>query len=128
MQPQVLILDEPAAGLDPKGRDDLLSYVKEMHKAGMTVVLVSHNMEDVARLCQRLLVLNKGHLAADGAPREVFSRADFISEVGLRAPDVVSLMEKLKARGWNVRTDVVNVEEAFREVTRELGAKGVQAQ
>ncbi len=126
MEPQVLILDEPAAGLDPRGRDELLSHVQRMHKSGMTVVLVSHNMEDVARLCQRLLVLNKGRLVADGAPREIFSRAEFISEVGLRAPDVVALMERLRERGWRVRTDVVSVEEAFAEITRELGAKGAE--
>jgi len=121
MQPQVLVLDEPAAGLDPKGRNDILSYVTNMHKSGMTVILVSHNMEDVARLCQRLLVLNKGKLVADGSPREIFSRADFIAEVGLRAPDVVALMEKLRERGFSVRTDVINVDEAFAEITRELG-------
>ncbi len=128
MEPKVLVLDEPAAGLDPKGRDDILSYVTDMHRSGMTVILVSHNMEDVARLCQRLLVLNKGRLVADGTPRSIFSKADFIAEVGLRAPDVVSLMEKLKSRGWHVRTDVVNAEEAFLEISRELGSKaeGVQ--
>lgn len=126
MQPKVLVLDEPAAGLDPKGRDDILSYVTDMHRGGMTVILVSHNMEDVARLCQRLLVLNKGSLVADGAPREIFSKADFIAEVGLRVPDVVALMERLRERGWAVRTDVVNAEEAFSEISRELGTKGVE--
>lgn len=126
MEPQVLILDEPAAGLDPKGRDELLSHVQRMHAGGMTVILVSHNMEDVARLCERLLVLNQGRLVADGAPRDIFSKADFISEVGLRAPDVVALMESLRGRGWAVRTDVVNVEEAFKEITRELSAKGAE--
>ena len=123
MKPQVLVLDEPAAGLDPKGRDEVLGHVKRMHESGMTVILVSHNMEDVARLCQRLLVLHKGRLVADGTPREIFSKADFISEVGLRPPDVVSLMEKLRERGWSVRTDVVNVEEAFDEILRELRRK-----
>jgi energy-coupling factor transport system ATP-binding protein len=130
MKPQVLILDEPAAGLDPRGRDELLSNVQDMHRSGMTVILVSHNMEDVARLCERLLVLNAGRLVADGSPREIFSKVDFISEVGLRAPDVVALMERLRGRGWQVRTDVVNVEEAFGEITRELGRapadKGVE--
>ncbi len=121
MEPQVLILDEPAAGLDPKGRDEVLSHVQDVHQSGMTVILVSHNMEDVARLCERLLVLDGGRLVADGTPREIFSRADFISEVGLRAPDVVALMERLRERGWPVRTDVVSVEEAFKEIARELG-------
>ena len=122
MKPRVLVLDEPAAGLDPRGRDEVLGHVKRMHESGMTVILVSHNMEDVARLCQRLLVLHRGRLVADGTPREVFSKADFISEVGLRPPDVVSLMEKLREKGWSVRTDVVDVEEAFHEIVRELQA------
>lgn len=137
MKPEVLVLDEPAAGLDPRGRDEVLHNVEAMHESGMTVILVSHNMEDVARLCDRLLVLNAGKLVADGSPREIFSRADFIAEVGLRAPDVVVLMERLRERGWAVRSDVVNVEEAYAEVVRELGgrpkggaggAKGVGAQ
>ncbi len=91
------------------------------------MILVSHNMEDVARLCQRLLVLNKGRLVADGTPREIFSRAEFIAQVGLRAPDVVTLMERLRERWFNVRTDIVNVEEAFAEITRELGGKRAAA-
>ena len=128
MKPKVLVLDEPAAGLDPRGRDEVLTHVKRMHESGMTVILVSHNMEDVARLCQRLLVLHNGSLVADGTPREIFSKAEFISEVGLRAPDVVSLMEKLREKGWSVRTDVVNVEEAFEEIVRELKvSKGASA-
>ncbi|HHX27643.1 MAG: energy-coupling factor transporter ATPase [Bacillota bacterium] len=121
MKPEVLILDEPAAGLDPRGRDGILSRIQEMHRGGMTVILVSHNMEDVARLCGRLLVLNKGELVADGTPREVFSRNEFVKKIGLRAPDVVNLMEKLRERGWNVRTDIVNVDEALKEILRELG-------
>lgn len=124
MKPQVLILDEPAAGLDPRGRDGILTKVKEMHRSGMTVILVSHNMEDVARLCDRLLVLNKGQLVADGSPREVFSRGDFVSAIGLRSPDVVVLMERLRERGWNVRTDIVNIEEAYKEIVREMGKEG----
>lgn len=128
MKPKVLVLDEPAAGLDPRGRDEVLTRVERMHESGMTVILVSHNMEDVARLCQRLLVLHNGSLVADGTPREIFSKAEFISEVGLRAPDVVSLMEKLREKGWSVRTDVVNVEEAFEEIVRELKvSKGASA-
>jgi energy-coupling factor transport system ATP-binding protein len=121
MKPEVLILDEPAAGLDPRGRDAILSSIQEMHRAGMTVILVSHNMEDVARLCERLLVLNKGELVADGSPREVFSRNEFVKKIGLRAPDVVNLMERLRERGWNVRTDIVNVDEALKEILREMG-------
>lgn len=121
MKPKVLVLDEPAAGLDPRGRDDVLENVSRMHRMGMTVVLVSHNMEDVARLCQRLLVLANGELVADGVPREIFSRSEFVREIGLRPPEVVSLMESLRTRGWNVRADVVNVQEAYAEIMKELG-------
>lgn len=121
MKPEVLILDEPAAGLDPRGRDAILSSVKEMHRSGMTVILVSHNMEDVARLCERLLVLNKGELVADGSPREIFSKSEFVRKIGLKAPDVVNLMEKLRERGWNVRTDIVTIDEALGEILREMG-------
>ena len=121
MKPEVLILDEPAAGLDPRGRDAILSSIKEMHRSGMTVILVSHNMEDVARLCERLLVLNKGELVADGSPREIFSKSEFVRKIGLKAPDVVNLMEKLRERGWNVRTDIISIDEALREILRELG-------
>ena len=92
-----------------------------MHRMVMTVVLVSHNMEDVARLCQRLLVLANGELVADGVPREIFSRSEFVREIGLRPPEVVSLMESLRMRGWNVRADVVNVQEAYAEIMKELG-------
>lgn len=125
MEPKVLILDEPAAGLDPKGREEILGHVQEMHRSGMTVILVSHNMEDVARLCQRLLVLHCGRLVADGTPREIFSQPGFISSVGLRPPETVILMEKLRKRGWTVRTDVMTVEEAFSEIMKELGRKTV---
>jgi len=123
MRPKVLVLDEPAAGLDPRGRDDVLMNVSKMHRMGMTVILVSHNMEDVARLCQRLLVLNEGRLVADGVPRDIFSRLEFVKEIGLRPPEVVALMEGLRNRGWDVRVDVVNVEEAFAEIMKELGRR-----
>ncbi|HHW18356.1 MAG TPA: energy-coupling factor transporter ATPase [Firmicutes bacterium] len=124
MEPKVLILDEPAAGLDPRGRNEILGNVKRLHESGLTVILVSHNMEDVARLCQRILVLDKGRLVADGSPREVFTRGDLLRSVGLRPPDVVSLMERLRQKGWKVRTDVLTVEEAYEEIVRELNGKG----
>jgi len=125
MRPKVLILDEPAAGLDPEGRREILGHVKKMHSSGMTVILVSHNMEDVARLCQRLLVLDKGRLVADGSPREIFSDRNLLTSVGLKPPDVVLLMERLKERGWRVREDILTLEEARDEILRELsGRKG----
>jgi len=125
MKPKVLILDEPAAGLDPKGRKQILGNIKKLHDSGMTVILVSHNMEEVARLCQRILVLDKGRLIADSSPRHIFSRAKLITSVGLRPPDVVTLMERLRESGWQVRTDVLTVEEAYQEIRRELTKSGV---
>lgn len=125
MKPKVLILDEPAAGLDPKGRKEILGNIKKLHDSGMTIILVSHNMEDVARLCQRILVLDKGRLIADGSPRHIFSRAKLMTSVGLRPPDVVTLMERLRESGWQVRTDVLTVEEAYQEIRRELAKSGV---
>ncbi len=126
MKPKILALDEPAAGLDPRGRDDILSHLKEMHKRGMTIILVSHNMEDVARLCDRLIVLDRGTLVTEGSPREVFSRTQFIREIGLKPPDVVALMEKLRSKGWDVPTDVVDVAEAYGAIVEELGGIGVK--
>jgi energy-coupling factor transport system ATP-binding protein len=121
MRPKVLVLDEPAAGLDPKGRDSILGNVVKFHKSGKTVILVSHNMEDVARLCQRLLVLHQGKLVADGPPRQVFANTRLIRSIGLKVPEPVSLMQALKERNWYVRTDITDVDEAFNEIVREIG-------
>lgn len=121
MRPKVLVLDEPAAGLDPKGRDSILKNVVELHKSGITVILVSHNMEDISRLCQRLLVLHRGKLVADSPPRKVFAKAEFVRSIGLRVPEPVALMQALKDRNWSVRTDVTDVNEAFDEIIKEIG-------
>ncbi len=120
MNPQLLILDEPAAGLDPRGRDEILGNVQRLHSTGMTVILVSHNMEDVSRLCERILILEKGRLVADGSPREVFTQVGLLTQVGLHPPEVVLLMQGLKRRGWNVRQDVLSAREAYEEIMREL--------
>lgn len=124
-KPKVLVLDEPAAGLDPQGRKEILDNVKCLHETGMTVILVSHNMDDVARLCQRIMVLHRGKLVADGSPRNVFSQGRFLESLGLKSPDVTVLMERLKDRGWNVREDVLTVEEAYSEIIKELRGRGV---
>ncbi|HHV61708.1 MAG TPA: energy-coupling factor transporter ATPase [Firmicutes bacterium] len=117
MQPKTLILDEPAAGLDPRGRDDILGQIKRLHtELGMTIVLVSHNMEDVAELVDRLIVMNRGKIAIDGPTREVFKRAEELREMGLGIPQVTELMRELARRGWNVRTDVLTVGEAKEEL------------
>ncbi len=114
----------PAAGLDPQGRKEILDNVKCLHETGMTVILVSHNMDDVARLCQRIMVLHRGKLVTDGSPRNVFSQGRFLESLGLKSPDVTVLMERLKDRGWNVREDVLTVEEAYSEIIKELRGRG----
>ncbi|HON87251.1 MAG: energy-coupling factor transporter ATPase [Firmicutes bacterium] len=125
MNPQVLVLDEPAAGLDPRGRRDILDNIKRLHESGITVVLVSHNMEDVAYFCDRILVLNEGKLVGDGSPREVFTQGAFLESIGLKPPEVTLLMQKLRQKGWGVREDVLTVEEAYKEIASHLGIEGV---
>ncbi|HHW06113.1 MAG TPA: energy-coupling factor transporter ATPase [Clostridia bacterium] len=117
MEPQVLILDEPTAGLDPKGRDEILEQIAAMHRSlGITVILVSHNMEDVARYARRVIVMHKGKVIMDGPPRQVFSRVKELQSLGLGVPLVGILMERLNSMGYRVRTDVLTVEEASQEI------------
>lgn len=116
MQPKYLILDEPTAGLDPRGRDEILEQVKELHEQGMTVVLVSHSMDDVARLTQRLVVMHQSVIVFDAETRKVFSHYESLQEMGLDIPTVTKLMFRLKSKGWPVRQDVLTVEEAKKEI------------
>lgn len=125
MNPQVLVLDEPAAGLDPRGRRDILDNIERLHESGITVILVSHNMEDVAYFCDRILVLNEGKLVGDGSPKEVFTQGAFLESIGLKPPEVTLLMQKLRQKGWGVREDVLTVEEAYKEIASQLGIEGV---
>ena len=121
MEPQVLILDEPTAGLDPKGHRDILDMVCRIHKErGLTILLVSHNMDDAARLADRILVLDKGHLAMDGTPKEVFSRREELHAIGLSAPSSSELLALLKEKGLNVRTDIFDEDEAADEIVKAL--------
>ncbi len=122
MRPRVLVLDEPTAGLDPKGRDDILEQVAHLHaQTGMTVVLVSHSMEDIARYVERIIVMNRGEKMLDDTPRNVFSHYRELEQVGLAAPQVTYMMHDLKERGFGVRTDVTTVEEAADEIVRAVG-------
>lgn len=124
MGPRILVLDEPTAGLDPRGREEILGQVRELHRAyGLTVVLVSHQMEEVARLATRVAVLRRGRLEATGTPREIFSRAEMLEEAGLGVPAVTRLMRLLRQRGWQVREDVVTVEEAEAELARACASR-----
>ena len=119
MKPKVLILDEPTAGLDPKGRDEILDQIAKLHKeAGMTVVLVSHSMEDVARYVDRIIVMNKGEKMLDSTPKEVFRHYKELEEVGLAAPQVTYVMHDLKDRGFDVSPDATTIEEAADEIMR----------
>lgn len=113
MQPEVLILDEPTAGLDPYGRDEILDKIKEMHELlKITVILVSHSMEDVSRLVNRLLVMHKSKLVYDDEPKKVFIHAKELEEIGLAAPQISYLMCELREKGIDVPTDIFTVSQA----------------
>lgn len=118
MEPKYLILDEPTAGLDPRGRDEILSQVQELQTEGLTVILVSHSMDDVARLTERLLVMQQGRLVFDGATRQIFAHYEKLQKIDLDIPTVTKLMFQLKQKGWPVRLDVLTVEEACREIAQ----------
>jgi len=113
MKPEVLILDEPTAGLDPGGRDEILDLITRMHRErGMTVILVSHSMEDVAKYVKRIIVMNQGKVMFDDVPKEVFKHYKELETIGLAAPQVTYLMHELKDRGLNVDTEVTTIAEA----------------
>ncbi len=122
MEPEYLVLDEPTAGLDPRGRRGILDALYKMNKErGITIVLVSHNMDEVARLADRIAVMDKGRISRRGTPREVFDDGKYLMELGLALPSMSSLMFKLKERGWNVRGGVFTVEDARKEILKNLG-------
>ena len=119
MKPEVLILDEPTAGLDPKGRDEILDQVAALHKErNITVVLVSHSMEDVAKYVDRILVMNRGELVLDNTPRNVFTHYKELEEIGLAAPQVTYVMNGLRNQGIRVSTSPTTIEEAKEEILR----------
>lgn len=121
MKPQVLILDEPTAGLDPKGREEILSQiVKLREESGITIILVSHSMEDVAEYVDRILVMNHGKVMYDDVPREVFRHYKELEEVGLAAPQVTYIMHKLKESGLGVDPEATTIKEAAAEIVRVL--------
>lgn len=121
MKPEVLILDEPTAGLDPKGREEILRQIKELQtRTGMTILLVSHSMEDVAEYVDRIIVLSEGRVSHDGTPREVFSHYRELEEMGLAAPQMTYILHELKERGLEVDTEATTIEEAADTVARAL--------
>lgn len=127
MEPKVLILDEPTAGLDPRGRDEILSEIKSIHEnRKITVILVSHSMEDVAKIAERIIVFDKGKVFLDGEPREIFRNEDKLLGVGLGIPQITSLMRTLKKRGLDINEDAITVEETKESLKKYLrGASNV---
>ena len=121
MEPKVLILDEPTAGLDPKGRDDILEQIKLLHeKYKMTIVLVSHSMEDVGKLAQRIVVMNKGKVELLGKPSEVFKEVETLEKIGLAVPQVTYLMRVLRERGFNVSDEIFTIEKGTEAILKVL--------
>ena len=121
MKPDVLILDEPTAGLDPKGRDEILDQVAKLHRERkITVILVSHSMEDVANYVERIIVMNRGEVLFDQAPAAVFAHYKELEAVGLAAPQVTYVTQKLKEIGWNIDTSVTTIEEAKQAILKSL--------
>ena len=122
MEPGTLVLDEPCAGLDPKGREEILGLIRRLHEqAGTTIVMVSHSMDDVASLAERVIVMNRGEVFMDGAPREVFSRGDDLRTIGLDVPQAVELAQRLRERGLPVPEGVYREEELQQAIEAILG-------
>ena len=121
MRPKVLVLDEPTAGLDPKGRDDILDQIAYLHReSDMTVILVSHSMEDIARYADRIIVMNHGEVMYNDEPKKVFAHYKELEQVGLAAPQVTYIMHDLKEKGFDVDVEATTVEEAADEIMRAL--------
>ena len=127
MDPRTLVLDEPCAGLDPRGREEILGLIRDLHRdTGATIVMVSHSMDDVASLAERVIVMNHGKVAMDGAPRDVFSRGAQLRAIGLDVPQAVLLADKLRERGFDVPQGVYRVEE-IKAVIEGIVGKGARA-
>ncbi|MCR4695941.1 MAG: energy-coupling factor transporter ATPase [Lachnospiraceae bacterium] len=121
MKPHTMILDEPTAGLDPAGRNEMLGLIYKLCKeTGMTIILVSHSMDDVSRYADRILVMNDGSIAIDGTPKEVFKHRDELLEFGLALPQITEAMYKLREKGINVDTDIISIEEAVNSITHSV--------
>ena len=125
MEPKVLILDEPTAGLDPKGRDKILGQIKEYHRQkNSTVLLVSHSMEDVAKFADKILVMNKAEVFCYEDTPDVFKRADELTQIGLAVPQITRVFLRLKQMGIDIRTDVYTTEFAGKTILEYLGKRG----
>lgn len=126
MKPDYLVLDEPTAGLDPSGRNEIFEQIKKLHeKSNVTVVLVSHSMEDIAKLVNRVIVLSKGKVHMQGTPKEIYSQAEELEKIGLGIPQIASIVKELRNRGFNIKPDILTVEEAKSEILREVRRRHV---
>lgn len=124
LEPEYLILDEPSAGLDPRGRDEIFNEIIQLYQSsGITVILVSHNMEDVAKMATRLIVMNGGKVSLDGTPLEVFSNPEKLRAAGVDVPPVTALLRKLKERGLRVDDKLLAIDEAVATITNALGER-----
>ncbi len=126
MKPDYLVLDEPTAGLDPAGRNDLFDKIKTLHKkANATVILVSHSMEDIAKLVNKVVVLYKGKIHMEGTPKEIYTQAEELRNIGLGVPQVAQIVNELRKKGFNIKPDILTVEEAKEEILKEVRKRNV---
>ncbi|KEI95452.1 ABC transporter [Clostridium botulinum A2B7 92] len=126
MEPKILILDEPTAGLDPKARDDIYSKIQALRKEyNMTIILVSHSMEDVAKFADKILVMHKGKCVLQGKPCEVFKEVDTLESMGLAVPEVTYLVQKLRKKGFNLPDNIYTIEKAKEELLKSLKSEGI---
>lgn len=124
MNPEVLILDEPTAGLDPMGREEILSEIKDLHeKKKITVILVSHSMDDISKIAEKIVVMDKGRVKMYDHVHEIFSRGEELKEVGLDVPQITALMAKLKEKGYELKDNIFSIEDAKKEILRVFGGK-----
>jgi len=121
MEPKILILDEPTAGLDPKGRDEILNKIKELKKEyNMTIIIVSHSMEDVAKLADRIIVMHKGKAILDGEPKQIFKQVELLENVGLAVPQVTYLVRELREKGFDISDEIYTIDEAKKQLLKIL--------
>ena len=123
MKPKYLILDEPTAGLDPKGREEFLELIADLHQQGLTVVMVSHSMDDIARYAQRMIVLEHGEIRLEGTPQAVFAQPELLDQIGLGVPTLTRLLIELQKQGWDVRTDLFHPTDVSQEILRALSKR-----
>lgn len=128
MEPQTLVLDEPCAGLDPRGREEILGLISDLHReSGATIVMVSHSMDDVAALAERVIVMNHGSVVMDGTPREVFAKGEELRAIGLDVPQAVELAQKLREKGFDIPEGIYRMDEVRTAVEAAIGKGGRHA-